>query len=127
MFCYVALRLFASWDQTILFSNLPFSGLFQTKNPISFTKDTHQYFTKPSPVEVGDYIEFLAEIDLLVSASTCPQGDVSIACGDDAEPVVYPLKVEVYKLNDKEKYLTGKGWKPSPKNGYSGNHGIPSS
>ena len=95
--------------------------------PISFTKDTHQYFTKPSPVDVGDYIEFLAEIDLLVSASTCPQGDVSIACGDDAEPVVYPLKVEVYKLNDKEKYLTSKGWKPSPKNGYSGNHGIPSS
>jgi uncharacterized protein len=48
---------------------------------VRFTKDTHQYFTKPSPVDVGDYIEFLAEIDLLVSASTCPQGDVSIACG----------------------------------------------
>jgi uncharacterized protein YcgI (DUF1989 family) len=48
---------------------------------VRFTKDTHQYFTKPSPVDVGDYIEFLAEIDLLVSASTCPQGDVSIGCG----------------------------------------------
>jgi len=89
-----------------------------------FTKDTHQYFTKPSPVDVGDYIEFLAEIDLLVSASTCPQGDVSVACGDgDVEPVVFPLKVEVYELKDKE-YLKSKGWKPSPINGYSGNHGL---
>ncbi|KAG7344787.1 DUF1989 domain containing protein [Nitzschia inconspicua] len=89
-----------------------------------FTKDTHQYFTKPSPVDVGDYIEFLAEIDLLVSASTCPQGDVSIACGDgDKEPTVYPLKVEVYELIDSD-HLTSKGWKPSPINGYSGNHGM---
>jgi len=31
-----------------------------------FTRDTNQYFTKPSPVEVGDYIEFLVETDLLV-------------------------------------------------------------
>ena len=38
-----------------------------------FTEDTHQYFTKPSPVQVGDYLEFLAETDLRVSASTCPQ------------------------------------------------------
>lgn len=107
-------------------------------SPPSFTKDTHQYFTKPSPVDVGDYIEFLAEIDLLVSASTCPQGDVSIACGDGgssgggggggggegtAEPVVYPLGVEIYALNDPT-YLPSHGWKPSPRNGYSGNHGM---
>jgi hypothetical protein len=52
-----------------------------------FTRDTHQYFTKPSPVVVGDYLEFLAETDLLVSASTCPQGDVSMACGAGGEPV----------------------------------------
>jgi uncharacterized protein YcgI (DUF1989 family) len=38
-----------------------------------FTRDINQYFAKPSPVEVGDYIEFLAEIDLLVSALTCPR------------------------------------------------------
>ncbi|KAL7540159.1 hypothetical protein ACHAXR_012856 [Thalassiosira sp. AJA248-18] len=63
-----------------------------------FTRDTNQYFTKPSPVEVGDYIEFLAETDLLVSASTCPQGDVSLACGGGGEPDVYPLGVEIYKL-----------------------------
>lgn len=89
-----------------------------------FTKDTHQYFTKPSPVDVGDYIEFLAEIDLLVSASTCPQGDVSVACGDgDLEPTCYPLGVDIYKLKNPNT-LTDLGWKPSPINGYAGNHGL---
>mmetsp|Transcript_21230 Transcript_21230/g.44726 ORF Transcript_21230/g.44726 Transcript_21230/m.44726 type:complete len:355 (-) Transcript_21230:450-1514(-) len=88
-----------------------------------FTKDTHQYFTKPSPVDVGDYIEFLAEIDLLVSASTCPQGDVSIACGSDAPPKCYPLGVEIYRLKDPDT-LASEGWKPSPVNGYGGNHGL---
>ena len=87
-----------------------------------FTKDTHQYFTKPSPVQVGDYLEFLAETDLLVSASTCPQGDVSLACGGVGEPVVFPLKVEVYKLP--EGLLQEAGWKPSGVNTYSRSHGI---
>ncbi|EJK46575.1 hypothetical protein THAOC_34751 [Thalassiosira oceanica] len=89
-----------------------------------FTRDTNQYFTKPSPVEVGDYIEFLAETDLLVSASCCPQGDVSMACGGGGEPVCYPLGVEVYKLEDG--LLQEKGWSPSGVNGYKGKHGLPS-
>eukprot|EP00590_Aulacoseira_subarctica_P007138 CAMPEP_0172427122 /NCGR_PEP_ID=MMETSP1064-20121228/40701_1 /TAXON_ID=202472 /ORGANISM="Aulacoseira subarctica , Strain CCAP 1002/5" /LENGTH=168 /DNA_ID=CAMNT_0013171143 /DNA_START=346 /DNA_END=852 /DNA_ORIENTATION=+ len=87
-----------------------------------FTKDTHQYFTKPSPVEVGDYIEFLAETDLLVSASTCPQGDVSMSCGGGGEPTVYPLGVEVWELE--KGWLTGAGWEPSALSGYSGGHGV---
>mmetsp|Transcript_11562 Transcript_11562/g.14451 ORF Transcript_11562/g.14451 Transcript_11562/m.14451 type:complete len:298 (+) Transcript_11562:242-1135(+) len=87
-----------------------------------FTLDTHQYFTKPSPVEVGDYIEFLAETDLIVAASTCPQGDVSIACGGGCVPVVYPLQVQVYKLEDE--LLTSKGWSQSEPSSYSGNHGL---
>jgi uncharacterized protein YcgI (DUF1989 family) len=87
-----------------------------------FTKDTHQYFTKPSPVQVGDYLEFLAETDLLVSASTCPQGDVSLACGGAGEPVVYPLKAEVYELQGG--LLQQSGWKPSTVNAYSRSHGI---
>lgn len=87
-----------------------------------FTKDTHQYFTKPSPVQVGDYIEFLAETDLRVAASTCPQGDVSLACGAGGEPVVYPLKVEIYELHDG--LLEAAGWKPSAVNAYSGKHGL---
>jgi uncharacterized protein YcgI (DUF1989 family) len=38
-----------------------------------FTPRTGQYFAKPSPVQVGDYLEFLAEVDLIVGLSTCPQ------------------------------------------------------
>ena len=87
-----------------------------------FTKDSKQYFTKPSPVEIGDFIMFLAETDLLVSASTCPQGDVSMACGGDGEPIVYPLGVEIWKVKDG--LLENRGWEPSIVNDYGGNHGI---
>jgi len=90
-----------------------------------FTREGQQYFTKPSPVEVGDYLEFLAETDLLVSASTCPQGDVSKACGgDNGEPVTYPLGVEVWKLKDGEEILKREGWKPTAVSQYRGNHGM---
>jgi hypothetical protein len=85
-----------------------------------FTKDTHQYFTKPSPVQVGDYIEFLAETDLVVAASTCPQGDVSMACGSDGKPVVFPLTVQVYELE--EGFLGA--WQPSQPSGLSA-RGLP--
>jgi len=87
-----------------------------------FTLSTHQYFTKPSPVEIGDYIEFLAETDLIVAASTCPQGDVSMSCGGDGKPAVFPLTVMVYKLD--VEFLYSHGWSPSEPSGYSGNHGI---
>ena len=42
-----------------------------------FTRDTHQYFMKASPVRPGDFIEFFAEIDLLCALSACPGGDCS--------------------------------------------------
>jgi len=87
-----------------------------------FTKDTHQYFTKPSPVAPGDYLEFLAETDLLVSASTCPQGDVSIACGSVDSPTQYPLGVEIWRPRDG--MLLAAGWSPSETNSYSGRHGL---
>ena len=88
-----------------------------------FTRDDNRYFAKPSPVEVGDYIEFLAEFDLLVSSSTCPQGDVSIACGDvRGTPKTYPLTVEIYR--PKEGWLEGRGWSASEVSGYGGNHGL---
>ena len=42
-----------------------------------FTRDTHQYFMKASPVRPGDFIEFFAEMDLLGALSACPGGDCS--------------------------------------------------
>ncbi len=84
-----------------------------------FTRDTHQYFMKASPVRPGDYIEFFAEIDLLGALSTCPGGDCGSSHSDDSTPC-YPLKVEIYTpaegaLGD---------WQSPGRNGYSGTHGF---
>ena len=60
-----------------------------------FTKDTHQYFMKASPVRPGDFIEFFAEIDLLGALSACP-GDCSATHSSDAA-ACYPLKIEIFE------------------------------
>ncbi|WP_297019486.1 DUF1989 domain-containing protein [Thalassospira sp.] len=75
-----------------------------------FTKDTHQYFMKASPVRPGDYIEMFAEIDLLGNLSTCPGGDCSTGHSSD-EAACYPLKVEIYETDPT---LRGKWDFPAP-------------
>lgn len=61
-----------------------------------FTRDTHQYFMKASPVRPGDFIEFLAEIDLLGALSACPGGDCGTTHSSDTA-ACFPLKVEVFQ------------------------------
>jgi len=61
-----------------------------------FTKDTHQYFMKASPVRPSDFIEFFAEIDLLGELSACPGGDCGSGHSSDVANY-FPLKVGVYK------------------------------
>ncbi|MED5393925.1 MAG: DUF1989 domain-containing protein [Actinomycetota bacterium] len=76
-----------------------------------FTHDTHQYFMKASPVRPGDYLEFLAEVDLLGALSACPGGD----CGDEHSSDVaacHPLVVEVYETSQVDE------WEPAPTSGY---------
>ncbi|SEO72344.1 hypothetical protein SAMN04490248_11077 [Salinihabitans flavidus] len=61
-----------------------------------FTRDTHQYFMKASPVRPGDYLEFFAEIDLVVGLSACPGGD----CGQEHtsdKAVCHPLLIEIFE------------------------------
>ena len=84
-----------------------------------FTRDTHQYFMKASPVRPGDFIEFFAEIDLLGALSTCPGGDCGSSHSDDATQC-YPLIVEIFKPQGRAL----KGWQPPVRSGYSGRHGI---
>jgi len=60
-----------------------------------FTRDTGQYFMKASPVRPGDYLEFFAEIDLIVGLSACPGGDCSDQHSSDAA-ACFPLRVEVF-------------------------------
>lgn len=83
-----------------------------------FTRDTHQYFMKASPVRPGDYLEFFAEIDLLGALSACPGGDCGASHSDDSARC-YPLKVEVYRPG--EGLLNG--WRPPELNRYSRTHG----
>jgi uncharacterized protein YcgI (DUF1989 family) len=84
-----------------------------------FTRDTHQYFMKASPVRPGDFIEFFAEIDLLGALSACPGGDCSASHSDDVTKC-YPLKIEIYR----PEVDALEGWRSPPVNGYSRSHGI---
>lgn len=60
-----------------------------------FTRDTGQYFMKASPVRPGDFMEFHAEIDLVVGLSACPGGDCSTTHSSD-DAACYPLDIEVW-------------------------------
>jgi uncharacterized protein YcgI (DUF1989 family) len=84
-----------------------------------FTRDTHQYFMKASPVRPGDFIEFFAEIDLLGALSACPGGDCSSTHSSDAARC-YPLKVEIYR--PREGALAG--WRVPDGSRYSRGHGV---
>ena len=84
-----------------------------------FTRDTHQYFMKASPVRPGDFIEFFAEMDLLGALSACPGGDCGSSHSDDSTPC-YPLRVEI--LEPAEGSL--EGWTAPARSGYSRSHGL---
>ncbi|RYO92861.1 hypothetical protein DL764_008065 [Monosporascus ibericus] len=87
-----------------------------------------RYFMNPCPARAGDYLEFLAEQDVLMALSTCPGGDLSLwGFGGDSEKEMIkccrPLKVEVFKLRD-EAFLERRGWRPAEPAPYKGMHGI---
>ena len=84
-----------------------------------FTKETHQYFMKASPVRPDDCIEFFAEINLVGGLSACPGGDYSSSHSSDSAKC-YPLKVEIYqpKVGDL------KQWASPSLNNYSRSHGA---
>jgi uncharacterized protein YcgI (DUF1989 family) len=84
-----------------------------------FTRDTHQYFMKASPVRPGDFIEFFAEIDLLGALSACPGGDCSATHSSD-EAVCYPLGIEIF---EPDRTTLGTWTWPSP-SAYHRGHGV---
>ena len=84
-----------------------------------FSRDTGQYFMKASPVRPGDYLEFMAEIDLLGALSACPGGDCSAEHSSDSA-ACHPLLVEVMKPAPGAL----SGWAPPPANGYDRSHGL---
>ena len=84
-----------------------------------YTRDTHQYFMKASPVRPGDFIEFFAEIDLLGGLSACPGGDCGASHSDDAAKC-HPLKVEIHRPRDG---ALG-DWRPPSASKYSRSHEL---
>lgn len=84
-----------------------------------FTRDTHQYFMKASPVRPGDFIEFFAEIDLLGALSACPGGDCGSSHSSDAA-ACHPLKVEIFRTDP----AVLEGWSPPPPSAYPRTHGV---
>lgn len=84
-----------------------------------FTRDTGQYFMKASPVRPGDYLEMLAEIDLLAVMSACPGGDCSSEHSSDVA-ACHPMLMEVYKP------ATGSldHWQGPSVNNYDRSHGT---
>ena len=83
-----------------------------------FTKETHQYFMKASPVRPDDFIEFFAEINLVGGLSACPGGDCSSSHSSDSAKC-YPLKVEIYQPRVGDL----KQWASPSLNNYSRSHG----
>ncbi len=83
-----------------------------------FTRDTHQYFMKASPVRPGDFIEFFAEIELLGGLSACPGGDCGSTHSSDTA-ACHPLKVEVWRADP----AALAGWTPPGRNAYPRTHG----
>ena len=83
-----------------------------------FTLDTHQYFMKASPVRPGDYIEFIAEMDIVGGLSACPGGDCSSEHSSDTA-ACYPLIVEIYRPDAS----LMENWQPASPSAYDRTHG----
>jgi uncharacterized protein YcgI (DUF1989 family) len=84
-----------------------------------FTRDTGQYFMKESPVKPGDYLEFFAEIDLIVGLSACPGGNCAAEHSSD-QANCYPLEIEIFSV-DPNKLI---GWQKATINQYDRSHGL---
>jgi uncharacterized protein len=83
-----------------------------------FLRSTGQYFMKASPVKPGDYLEFIADVDLIGALSACPGGDCSTEHSSD-EASCHPLLVEVFRPT-----RPPSGWQSSPANTYDRSHGL---
>lgn len=67
------------------------------------------YVFGTSDAEVGDYIEFYAEIEQVVAVSICPYGDGTVEPQGwrEAEIPVYPLRVSVFETG-----IAPRAWQP---------------
>jgi uncharacterized protein YcgI (DUF1989 family) len=85
-------------------------------------KGDERYFMKTSPAKPGDYFELFCEVDLLMAASTCPGGDLSVPIwgpGSGGEPRCHPVQLEVFSVDP----ALLEAWTPPTRAAYAGVHG----
>lgn len=82
------------------------------------------YWIKGCGAKTGDFIEFLADTDLLCAVSACPGGDMSGPPWGQREvqaaPTSGPLTIDVFSVTPE----VLEGWSPSEVAPYHGNHGL---
>jgi uncharacterized protein YcgI (DUF1989 family) len=62
----------------------------------------------------GDYIEYFAEMDLLVAVSVCPTGDMAVPMEDLDNITLRPLGIEIYDTGVKPKpFRAWHDWRPA--------------
>ncbi len=59
---------------------------------------TGQFFVAPNDGSPGDFVEFYAEMDLLVAVSVCPSGDGTRNWAVPSDGFVKPLGIQVYDI-----------------------------
>jgi uncharacterized protein len=75
---------------------------------------TGRIYVAPSDGKPGDYVEFYAEMDLLVAVSVCPLGDGLANPTVHAEHAVRPLRVEIYDTGIAPKsFPAWTDWRPA--------------
>jgi uncharacterized protein len=79
-------------DQTYIHDNLNLFGRF------AMDPESGLHIPEPTQAERGDYIEFFAEVDLLLALSACPYGYSAVPPEEwaDGAPPARPIGVEVF-------------------------------
>jgi len=86
-------------------------NLFQKMRP---DPETGRIYAALSDSKKGDYIEFYAEMDLLVAVSVCPNGDNTRYYSVPGKDVVLPLAIEVYATGiEPKEFPQWTDWRPT--------------
>ena len=76
--------------------------------------DSGRILAAPSESKTGDYIEFYAEVDLLVAVSVCPNGDNTRYYSVPGRDVVRPLGIEIYDTGvEPRSFPAWTDWRPT--------------
>jgi len=62
----------------------------------SFIRPCGSVDSVPTQGEPGDYVEFFADIDLIVAVSACPVGDYAVPMTEPDKIMARPLGFEIY-------------------------------